>query len=152
MATISDVIERFLKELIQQSQGKPVEIQRNEIAKYFDCSPSQINYVLTTRFSVQHGYQIESQRGGGGYIKIIRLKPGRNRSYHQIIMEEMGEEVTRTQAVRLIRALEEQQLVTHRESHLMMAATSDLVLISPINNRDQLRAQVLKGMISALLQ
>ncbi len=69
MASVSDVIEKFFKELLEQNQGKTIQIQRNEVAKYFDCSPSQINYVLMTRFSVQHGYYIESQRGGGGYIK-----------------------------------------------------------------------------------
>jgi transcriptional regulator of stress and heat shock response len=151
MATISDVIEDFLKELIKHSHGKAVEIQRNEVAKYFDCSPSQINYVLTTRFSVIHGYHIESQRGGGGYIKIARLKPERSRPLYQMLMEEIGEETTKTQAGRIIQALEDQKLVTDREAQLMKAATSDLVLISPINNRDRLRARVLKGMLSSLL-
>jgi len=151
MATISDVIEGFLKELIRQSQGHPVEIQRNEIAKHFDCAPSQINYVLTTRFNVQHGYTIESQRGGGGYIKIMRIKPDHNRPIHQMLMEEIGNETTRTQASRLIRALEEQKILSDREAQLMIAATSDLVLASPLNNRDQMRARILKGMLSALL-
>ena len=151
MATISDVIESFIKELIRQSQGRAVEIQRNEIAKHFDCAPSQINYVLTTRFNVQHGYYIESQRGGGGYIKIMRLKPDRNRPMHQILMEEIGEETTKTQASRLIGALQEQNLISEREARIMRAATSDVVLVSPINNRDQMRARILKGMLSALL-
>lgn len=151
MATISDVIESFIKELMRQSQGHPIEIQRNEIAKHFDCAPSQINYVLTTRFGTQHGYYIESRRGGGGYIKIMRLKPDRSRPLHQMLMEEIGSETTKTQANRLIQAMEEQNLITKREAVLMKAATSDLVLSSPINNRDQLRANILKGMLSAML-
>jgi len=152
MATISDVIEGFLKELIRQSQGQAVEIQRNEIAKHFDCAPSQINYVLTTRFSVQHGYIIESQRGGGGYIKIMRLRPEGNPSVHQILMDEIGEKVTKTQAIRLTRALHEQHLISEREARLMRAATSDVALASPLNNRDHMRARVLKAMLSALIQ
>lgn len=152
MATISDIIETFIKELMRQSQGHPVEIQRNEIAKHFDCAPSQINYVLTTRFGTQHGYYIESRRGGGGYIKIMRLKPDRNRPLHQMLMEEIGNETTKTQANRLIQAMEDQKLVTKREAVLMKAATSDTVLSSPINNKDQLRANILKGMLSAMLQ
>jgi len=151
MATISDVIEGFLKELVRQSQGHPVEIQRNEIAKHFDCAPSQINYVLTTRFNVQHGYTIESQRGGGGFIRIMRIKPEQNRPLHQMLMEEIGSETTKSQAFRLIKALEEQKLVSEREALVMKAATSDEVLISPLNNRDEIRARVLKGMLSALL-
>lgn len=152
MATISDVIEGFIKDLMRQSQGHPIEIQRNEIAKHFDCAPSQINYVLTTRFGTQHGYYIESRRGGGGHIKIIRLKPDRSRPLHQMLMEEVGAGTTKTQATRLIQALEEQKVITNREARLMRAATSDMVLTSPINNKDQLRANILKGMLAAMLQ
>ena len=72
MAKMSDLIEVFIKELLEDSVGDPVEIQRNELAGYFKCAPSQINYVLTTRFSMDKGYLIESQRGGGGSIKIIK--------------------------------------------------------------------------------
>jgi len=150
MATISDVIEEFLKELIRQSQGQAIEIQRNEVAKYFNCAPSQINYVLTTRFGVQHGYVIESQRGGGGYIKIQRLKAERPRTLPTMLMNEVDESVTKTQAVRIIQALQEHQWITKREAALMRAAVSDAVLASPINNRDEVRAQILKGMLSAL--
>ena len=72
MARISDTIEEFLKLLLEESGGK-LEIQRNELADYFECAPSQINYVLATRFSLESGYYIESRRGGGGYIRIIYL-------------------------------------------------------------------------------
>lgn len=62
MATISDLIEAFLKDLMDEQNS--IEIQRNELAKYFRCAPSQINYVLMTRFSPEQGYATESQRGG----------------------------------------------------------------------------------------
>lgn len=71
MAKMSDLIEMFIKELLEDNSSDMIEIQRNELASYFKCAPSQINYVLTTRFSMDKGYLIESQRGGGGSIKIV---------------------------------------------------------------------------------
>ena len=72
MARLSDVIEEFIKSLLKESEGQ-LELQRNELADFFECAPSQINYVLATRFTLNHGYYIESRRGGGGYIRIVRL-------------------------------------------------------------------------------
>ena len=71
MAQLSDTIERFIKDLM--SEDAHVELRRNELAQHFGCAPSQINYVLATRFSVDHGYLIESRRGGGGYVRIVRM-------------------------------------------------------------------------------
>ncbi len=152
MASISDVIEKFFKELLEQNQGKTIQIQRNEVAKHFDCSPSQINYVLMTRFNVQHGYYIESRRGGGGFIKITMLRADNSQPVHRVLLKEIGSEIAKTQANRIIKALNEQQYISEREASIMKAAMEDQVLISPLNNRDQLRAQLLKGMITVLFQ
>ena len=70
MAQLSDSIERFIKELMEEDAQ--IELKRNELAQHFGCAPSQINYVLATRFSVDHGYIIESRRGGGGFVRIVR--------------------------------------------------------------------------------
>jgi len=70
MARLSDIIEDFIKDMLQNTQKSQLEIKRNELANYFGCAPSQINYVLTTRFTVDKGYYIESKRGGGGHILI----------------------------------------------------------------------------------
>ena len=72
MASISDIIEKFIKDLMEDSNT--VQIQRNELASLFDCAPSQINYVLTTRFSREKGYEVQSKKGGGGYVKIDKIK------------------------------------------------------------------------------
>ena len=69
---LSDTIEHFIKELMTQEEPE-VELRRNELAEYFSCAPSQINYVLATRFTPDNGYIIESRRGGGGYIRIVRI-------------------------------------------------------------------------------
>lgn len=73
MAGISDIIEKFLKEMLDNSENGIIEIGRNDLASRFSCAPSQINYVLTTRFSSTKGYYIESRRGGSGYIRISTL-------------------------------------------------------------------------------
>lgn len=150
MASISDVIEKFFKELLEENQGRTIQIQRNEVAKHFDCSPSQINYVLMTRFNVQHGYYIESQRGGGGFIKITMLQADNSLPAHRVLLKEIGEEITKTQGNRIVNALQEQQYISSREASIMKAALDENALLSPLNNREQLRAQILKGMILAL--
>ena len=72
MAQLSDTIEKFIKDLMEEETH--VELRRNELAQHFGCAPSQINYVLATRFSVDHGYVIESRRGGGGFVRIVRMR------------------------------------------------------------------------------
>ena len=73
MARLSDIIENFIKEMLSESSNDQVQIQRNELADQFRCAPSQINYVLTTRFTGEKGYVIESRRGGGGHIIIKQV-------------------------------------------------------------------------------
>lgn len=82
MKPLTDSIEAFIKSLLEEGQEQ-VDVQRNELAQYFRCAPSQITYVLSTRFTPDHGYIIESRRGGGGYIRIVRLResPGSNLLY-----------------------------------------------------------------------
>ena len=71
MANISDLIESFLIDLFGDESS--IYISRNELAQYFNCAPSQINYVLSTRFTLDKGFAIESRRGGGGYVTLVRL-------------------------------------------------------------------------------
>ena len=70
MRNVSDIIEQYLKHILQESPEGAVEIQRNDLADQFQCVPSQINYVISTRFTLEKGYFVESKRGGGGYIRI----------------------------------------------------------------------------------
>ena len=95
MAGLSNIIERFIKELIEDAENGIIEIQRNEMAQFFECSPSQINYVLSTRFTPYKGYYIESRRGGGGYIKIIKVGIEGNEDIGNIIVNTIGDSITR---------------------------------------------------------
>ena len=73
MARISDIIAQFINDMIEEEEDKEVIIQRNELADKFNCAPSQINYVLMTRFTIDRGYYIDSKKGGGGYVQITKI-------------------------------------------------------------------------------
>ena len=89
---LSDSIETFIKTLLAEDEPE-VELKRNELAEYFGCAPSQINYVLATRFSPDHGYLIESRRGGGGYIRIVRIVQSGAQQLMYLINERIGDAI-----------------------------------------------------------
>ncbi|MBR4081438.1 MAG: CtsR family transcriptional regulator [Clostridia bacterium] len=147
---LSDTIEEFIKMLLSQEETE-VELKRNELAEYFGCAPSQINYVLATRFTPDHGYVIESRRGGGGYIRIVRVleQPGQPLLY--TVTERIGETVTEMQAVRLIAQLVERGALGEREGAVMRAAVSSQAMAAPIpeSMKNAQRARMLKCMLTA---
>lgn len=121
---LSDSIETFIKTLLAEDEPE-VELKRNELAEYFGCAPSQINYVLATRFSPDHGYLIESRRGGGGYIRIVRIVQSGAQQLMYLINERIGDAIGEEEASRLVQQLTEQKLVTAQEAALMRAAMSE---------------------------
>lgn len=148
---LSDTIESFIKMLLAQEEHE-VELKRNELATYFNCAPSQINYVLATRFTPDHGYVIESRRGGGGYIRIVRVveQPGQHLLY--LINERIGDSLSEEACVRLISQLCEQRLVTADEGRLMCAAVGSQALAIPIPDgmKDAIRARTMKSMLTTI--
>ncbi|MBC8588029.1 CtsR family transcriptional regulator [Paratissierella segnis] len=151
MPGLSNMIERFIKELINEANGT-VEIQRNELAEYFDCAPSQINYVLTTRFTPYKGYYVESKRGGGGYIKIIKVSIEEYEDINNIIMNTIGDSITKSKAYHIIDGLMEENLITNREGEIIKAALGDRALGSDPNNRNAIRADILKNILLILVK
>jgi len=152
MAKISDIIEQFIKELLEESDENIVEIQRNELAKFFECAPSQINYVLTTRFTLGQGYIIESRRGGGGHVQIRQLIFDEKPMLINLINDQVGDKISKVQGERLIRSLYEKGIIALRESKIILASIDDNAIISPINIKDQLRARILKSILIVLLE
>lgn len=148
---LSDSIESFIKTLITQEEPE-VELKRNELAEYFGCAPSQINYVLATRFSPDHGYIIESRRGGGGYIRIVRVVQTGGQRLMYLANERIGEAISEAEAVRLIHQLAEQKLVTLQEAEIMRAAVSAQALSIPIPDalKAALRARTLRTMVMTI--
>jgi len=145
MAQLSDSIEQFIKELMHEDAH--IELRRNELAQHFGCAPSQINYVLATRFSVDHGYIIESRRGGGGYVRIVRMQTHGKTNFLDALLNRIGNSVDEETANAIISNLAERKMVTVREASLMRAAVSRNALALPISAKDILRASVFRNML-----
>ena len=145
MAQLSDSIERFIKELMNEDQH--VELRRNELAQHFGCAPSQINYVLATRFSVDHGYIIESRRGGGGYVRIVRMENRGEKDFLETLLDRVGNSIDEDTANAIISNLYERKMVTRREALLMKSAVSRNALALPISAKDVLRAAVFRNVL-----
>ena len=151
MSILSDTIEQFIKELMSEYEGK-IELQRNELAQHFNCAPSQINYVLATRFTPDKGYIIESRRGGGGYIRVLRLSVGTSDHLFRLVTTRIGEQISDRDAQDVICRLVESEAVTKREGALMSAAVSDKALNIPAMLKDNIRACILKQLVIVLLR
>lgn len=150
MSVLSDTIEKFIKELMSEYEGK-IELQRNELAQHFNCAPSQINYVLATRFTPDKGYIIESRRGGGGYIRVLRLRMDESDHLFRLVTTRIGERISERDAQDVICRLVESGAVTKNEGALMSAAVSDKALQSPAMLKDNIRAGILKQLVLALM-
>ena len=129
MARLSDIIENFIKKMINENDGDQILIQRNELADQFRCAPSQINYVLTTRFTYEKGYVIESRRGGGGHIVIKQVNYDSSERRSKIIYEAIGDTSTYHNALAIISNLLDIDLITKREADIMRMAINDRTLL-----------------------
>ena len=145
MAQLSDNIEQFIKELMREDAH--IELRRNELAHHFGCAPSQINYVLATRFSVDHGYIIESRRGGGGYVRIVRIQSRGEPDFLEMLLNRVGNSVDEDTACAIISNLSERSMITAREAALMRSAVTRNALTLPISAKDVLRAAVFRSML-----
>lgn len=147
MGNISDIIEGYLKQIIElQGQGS-VEIKRSELADKFQCVPSQINYVINTRFTAERGYLVESKRGGGGYIRILRVAIHSNTALFDEIFHQIGIVIPQNIAEHIIFRLIDEEIVSKKEAKLMLAAIDRSTLSLPLPLRDEIRARVLKAML-----
>lgn len=150
MARLSDTIEDFIKSMFDESLNNEILIQRNELANVFKCAPSQINYVLTTRFSYDKGYYIESKRGGGGCIKIIRADYSEDEYIKEIILKNIKDKLSQREGFHYIDVLGEKGLITQREQNIMKYCISDNTLgIS--SDKDFIRSSILKAMLISML-
>ena len=150
---LSDIIEEFIKGMLSPSVGE-IRLQRNELAEYFSCSPSQINYVLSTRFTPAHGYIIESRRGGGGFISITQIKPKTAQQLDHLLNNLIGSSIDDRQANALCKQLLRHDIINKREARLMCAATCNKVLNVSLSNgmKDEVRANILRSMLLSLVK
>lgn len=152
MPNIADIIEEYIKARLNQSTGGIVILRRNELAEKFRCVPSQINYVLSTRFSFNRGYIIETRRGGGGFVRIIRVPLEESEDILDIVYERIKDWVSLAEAVSLIRYLYEEDLVSKREAQMMQNVVEIIEGGSQTQESGKKRAAVLKAMLIALLR
>ena len=145
---LSDLIEEYIREII--SSNDYVELRRNELADRFNCVPSQINYVISTRFNTQNGYYVESRRGGGGYIRIRKIDYSKSK-YIMHIVNSIGDVLTNQEAIIFINNLYENGFLTENETKLLKVATNDKVLQLSFDIKDRVRADIFKNMLINLI-
>jgi transcriptional regulator CtsR len=147
---ISDVIEHYLKQVLDLSGDNIIEIKRNEIADKFQCVPSQINYVINTRFTLERGYVVESKRGGGGYIRIVKVEIDDSTHLLDQILQLINKELSQSNAEDIIVRLVEEKILSKREARIMLSVIDRSVLLIGLPHRDELRSRLLVSMLSTL--
>ena len=138
---LSDRIEAFINELMRD-EADFAEFGRNELADIFGCVPSQINYVISTRFNPQKGYTVESRRGGGGYIRISRISLGDEG-------DKIGKSCDFKTAQTVVNQLFVNKRISEQTAHAVLSAVSDKAL-EKADKKDELRAAILTNIISNL--
>ena len=143
----SDLIEAYIKQILETSET--IEIRRAEMASLFNCVPSQINYVINTRFTVHRGYIVESKRGGGGYIRIEKVQLATYHQFLEHVADLIGEELTEKDAQAILQKLYEEGILTNREGNLLLSSFSKQALGS-LETENQLRASMLMAVLERL--
>ena len=148
---ISDMIENIINEMLREGEGL-IEFKRNDIAVKFGCVPSQINYVITSRFTPEKGYIVESRRGGGGFIKIRQIRFDKS-SYIMHFVNAVGDTIDYNTTKVFLSNLYNHDIISEREARMISSITSDNLLKDtvPPENRDSLRSVILKNAVLALI-
>lgn len=150
MANISDIIEQFILKTLGDDDS--VDISRNELASFFSCAPSQINYVLETRFTIDKGFVKESRRGGGGFIKISKINLNDDDYVSNLILESVGEELSQKRLSQILDKLQYEKIVSLKEKEIIFSALSDSSLAMPFTIRDNIRAKSFKNVLTTLMK
>ncbi len=148
--TLSDQIAGVIENMILEGGGAII-VQRNTLAERIGCVPSQINYVITSRFTPERGYVIESRRGGGGYIRIVKKQMGRN-DYLMHFFHAVGDELKADEAAVYAKNLCGSGIITEREAHIIESVTSSGALSSvEPEKRNSLRADIFRHILLSLM-
>lgn len=150
MGNIADRIELHLKRILEQAAEGYVILQRGVLAEEFSCAPSQINYVLDTRFSVERGYLVESRRGGGGYLRIVRLSFNDEGDFQNIMKQLIGSQLTESRAFNLLQRLVEDEIISRREEEIIRTVLHRDTLGTETPTINTLRAHMMKRILLTL--
>ena len=146
---ISDMIEQIINEMLSENEGL-AEFKRNDLALKFGCVPSQINYVITSRFTPEKGYMVESRRGGGGFVKITQVKFD-GASYVMHFINAVGDSIDYNTTKVFLTNLYNHGIISEREARVILNITSDNLLRDFTGKKDTLRAAILKNAVMALI-
>lgn len=147
---LTDSIARMIEEMLNETNGI-LELQRNEMANRLGCVPSQISYVIASRFTPERGYMIESRRGGGGCIRIVRKQMSRD-EYLMHFFCAIGDGIDEAETIAYLKNLAGNGLISDRERNIAAAATSNAALASiPPDRRNTVRAQIFKQIILSFM-
>ncbi len=148
---LTEQIARIIEQMIEENGGQ-LELQRNKLAGDVGCVPSQINYVITSRFNTNRGYIVESRRGGGGFVRITKINFDSKNSFLMHLLCAVGESVDELSARGLAMSLYDNSLVTQRELSLLYAVMSEraLSMSGDAQRRAAVRADILKSFILTL--
>ena len=147
---MSDIVAKYILEMLDEKNGN-AEIQRNELASNLGCVPSQINYVITSRFTPEQGYIVESRRGGGGFIRITRINTSKSEAIMHIV-NSVGNRLDKATAEIMINNMLSRSIISEDNARLMMASMMERVYLDiPQHYRDYLRASLFKNMLLTLV-
>ena len=146
MSNIADLIEAYILRQLAAQQDVKVELRRTDIADEISCAPSQISYVLSTRFTQDKGFVVESRRGLGGYIRIVQV-PMKNVVY-QDMLEKINQDTEMPMVQSMVHYLLQHQMITTREAALMMQVVGNVFQSESITPTE--RVHLLKSMLLTL--
>ncbi|MFA5561318.1 MAG: CtsR family transcriptional regulator [Eubacteriales bacterium] len=150
--SIADYIAKLIHTMLEQNQGV-LELKRNDMAEELGCAPSQISYVITSRFTPQQGYIVESQRGGGGYIRIVRKQMHVNECLMHFF-QAVGDSLSEAEAYAFLRSLADRRVVEPSVAGVLSAPLSNTALADIPDKalRDMVRASLMRQMMLALMR
>lgn len=151
MSTLADHIEAYIKQLLRDSQTNSVELSRAQLADDFSCVPSQINYVLATRFTLDRGYLVESRRGGGGYIRVGHLQVDDRLAHTVKLLQSIGSSLDERQMDNVLIYLKDHRVVTSREVQLIRGIVQQEVGTVSVG-KDVLRASLLRSLLFFIIE
>ncbi|KRN12165.1 transcriptional regulator CtsR [Fructilactobacillus fructivorans] len=148
---ISDIIEDYLKDMLGDNDQERVEIRRSDIANHFDVVPSQINYVIKTRFTLRNGYLVESKRGGGGYIRIEKINLMDNSDVLDSLIDSIGDEISEKDEGSILTTLYANGVITEKEKNMIATILKKEAISLPDQTMEyQVRASVLEALLYRL--
>ena len=151
MSSLADHIEAYIKKMLKKSQTNSIELSRAQLANDFACVPSQINYVLTTRFTLERGYIVESRRGGGGYIRVGHVQVDDRYAHAVNLLKSIGPKLVERQMENVLAHLKDHGIISSRECGLIRGIVQQEVgTVS--EGKDVLRASLMRSLLFFIIE